>query len=65
MTQNTRWIYAVSFALAAAGFLMPLWPLSVLGLLLAALSGRWLFAIAMGLLLDIGWGPPGGLLHYI
>ena len=61
----SRWLYAVSFALVAAGFLMPLWPLCVVGLLLCALSGRWLFALFLGLLLDVAWGAPTGLAQYL
>ncbi len=61
MTPASRWIYAVSFVLASAGFLLPYgWPLSVIGVLLSALSGRWLFAILIGLLLDVAWGAPTG-----
>jgi hypothetical protein len=65
MSLSTRQILALSFAIAAAGFLLPLWPLSVVGILIAALSGRFFFAIVMGLLLDVAWGMPVGLLHYV
>jgi hypothetical protein len=65
MSKNSRWIYAVTFLLAAAGFLMPLWPLSVLVTMLAALSGRWIFAVMMGLMLDLAWGAPTGTLQYL
>ncbi len=61
---GSRWILIVSFLLAAVGFLLPLWPLSVLGIALAALSGHWLFALTLGLLIDIGFGAPRGSLHY-
>ncbi len=44
---------------------MPLWPLSVLGTVIAALSGRWIFAVLMGLLLDIAWGAPTGALGFV
>lgn len=43
----------------------PLWPLSLLGVLLAALSGRWIFALFMGLLLDLAWGNPLGAWSYV
>ncbi len=52
-SNSTKWILASSFALSAIGFLLPFWPLAVVGILLAALSGRVVFAIAIGLLLDI------------
>lgn len=65
MTQSSRWIYAVCFLLAAAGFLLPLWPLCVVGILLAAFSGRWLFALIVAVLIDLAWGVPTGLLHYL
>ncbi len=64
-TQASRWILALSFALAAAGFLLPLWPLTLLGIALAALSGRWLSAIIIGLLLDIAYGAPAGRWHFL
>jgi hypothetical protein len=65
MSANTKWILSVSFLLAAVGFLLPLWPLSVLGIALAALSGRWIFAIAVGVLLDLAYGAPVGTIHYL
>ncbi len=67
MNSASRWIYAVSFALAAVGFLIPLWPLSVLGVLLATLSGRFVAGLLIGLLLDIAWGAPAapfGFLYF-
>ena len=65
MSQFTRFIYAVSFVLAGAGFILPLWPLSVVGVLLAALSRRYVFAVIIGVLLDLAWGPPQGVLHVL
>ena len=65
MNRTSRLIYAESFVIVGAGFLVPLWPLCACGILLAALSGRWVFATAEGLLIDIAWGAPGGLLHYV
>ncbi len=65
ITPASRWIYAVSFALCAMGFLLPLWPLSVLGIALAALSGRWLAGLCMGVLLDLAWGGPMGLAQFL
>ena len=65
MTPASRWIYATTFLLAAAGFLLELWPLCVTGVLLAALSGRWLFAVLVALLIDVAWGAPTGALGFI
>ncbi|MES2203381.1 MAG: hypothetical protein V4474_03615 [Patescibacteria group bacterium] len=58
---SSRITYAVSFLLAAGGFLWPFWPLSVLGIILSALTGRWIFAVFMGLLLDVAWSIPTGV----
>lgn len=65
MTVSSRYIYAIAFAIAAVGFLLPFWPLCVIGVLIAALSGRYFFAIPMALLLDLGSGVPTGWLHYL
>jgi hypothetical protein len=65
MTKTSRWIYATTFLLAAAGALLPFWPLCVAGILIAAFSGRWLFAVGMALLVDVAWGAPTGMLHFL
>lgn len=65
MTQTSRWIYAISFLLAAAGVLLPLWPLCVVGVLMAAFSGRWIFGVIMALVIDIAWGAPTGALQFL
>jgi hypothetical protein len=65
MDLSSRYIYALSFAIAAVGFLLPFWPLCVIGILIAALSGRYYFAIPMALLLDLGSGVPTGFLYYV
>ncbi len=65
MSQSSRWIYAVTFLLASAGFLTPYWPLSVVGVIIAGLSGRWIFSLLLGLLLDIAWGAPTGTFKYL
>lgn len=62
---NTTWILSVSFVLAAIGFLLPVWPLCVAGIFLAAFSGRWLFAVCIGLLLDVAWGTPTGFGNFL
>ena len=60
-----KFILACSSAITAAGFLLPFWPLSVAGILSAAFAGRFFLAVVMGLLIDVAWGVPVGLLHYI
>lgn len=65
MSRSSQLLYALSSGIAAAGFLLPFWPLCVVGVLIAALSGRWIFAILTGLLLDLAWGAPQGLLHFV
>lgn len=65
MTQSSRWIYATTFVLVGAGFLLPLWPLCVVGIALCALSGRVVFAVVVALILDFAWGAPSGALHYL
>ncbi len=65
MTPSSRWIYAVSFILLSLGFLSPFWPLSLLGILLSALSGRYVFAVFVALILDIAYGAPTATVAYI
>lgn len=65
MTLASGHIYALTFAIAATGFLVPFWPLSVAGILIAALSGRYIFALMVALLLDLASGVPTGFLHYL
>lgn len=62
---SRRWTLAALIALWAAGFLIPLWPLSVLGVVLVALLGRWFLALLLGLVLDLAWGAPPGMLHFL
>ncbi len=65
MTKSSRLLYSSSFIITAPGFLWPLWPLCVVGILIAAFSGRWFFATLVGLLIDIAWGAPAGVLQYV
>ena len=65
MKKSGRILVSVSFALVGAGFLLPFWPLCVLGILLAAFSGHWIYAISFGVLLDVAYGTPTGLVRFI
>jgi hypothetical protein len=49
---------ALGVLCVAAGFIVPLWPLSAAGLVLLALSGHQAWAIILGLFLDLAWGAP-------
>ncbi len=64
MSKSNRLILSAIFLLAAAGFLLPFWPLEALAVILAALLGHPLFAISLGLLLDVAYGAPTGLMQY-
>ena len=65
MSKSSTWIIAVSFVTAAAGFLLPFWPLEVVGVLLSALSGRYVVAVGLGVLLDIAYGTPIGRYEFL
>jgi hypothetical protein len=58
-------LIAVSLLLVASAFLLPLWPLGLLGLLLLAVTGRYVVAVIVGLLLDVTYGVPTGMLHVL
>jgi hypothetical protein len=62
-THNTMTVLSVM--LVIAGFLVPLWELQVIGILLAGLSGRLIVAIGLGLLVDIAYGTPTGIFHFL
>ncbi len=64
MRTSTITINIVAWALVAAGFVL-MWPLSALGLLLLGITGRYAAAIAAGLLLDVAFGVPTGVLHTV
>ena len=65
MNKSSRLIWALTFIITAAGLFLPLWPLVVLGILIASLSGHWFFGAIMGILVDLAWGAPAGVLHYL
>ena len=54
-----------TFMCAAAGLLLPFWPLTMLGVAAAMLSGRAVFGLILALLFDIALGSPTGWLHWI
>jgi hypothetical protein len=60
---TTRAIQTFSILLVIVGFLLPLWELQVVGIILAGISGRYLVAFLLGLVVDIAYGPPTGVLH--
>lgn len=59
----SRWMLALACATAAAGFLLPLWPLGLVGVAIAVLSGSTFSPVFIALLLDIAYGTPVGSLH--
>lgn len=62
---SKRSLIAISFTAIAVGFLSGLWPLCIIGILLAALSGRWVTALLLGILLDVAYGVPTGILQVV
>jgi len=65
MTKKSRIIYSLSFVIAGMGFMLPFWPLCLVGIALSALTGRYIFAVCTALLLDVAWGTAAGILHYV
>ena len=59
---NNRIAIAVLVVLVV---LVPWWPLAVMVVAFAALSGSFLFAIIFALATDIVWGQPAGVLQYL
>jgi hypothetical protein len=63
---RSKYIFSIiSLALLAAGFLFSFWPLSAVGLLLAAATGQYAIAIVIGLILDVLYGAPVGRWHFV
>jgi drug/metabolite transporter superfamily protein YnfA len=60
-----KWILIAGFLLVSGGFILPFWPICVLGVLVAAFGGIPVGAVAFGLLLDLAYGAPYGLTHYL
>jgi hypothetical protein len=65
MKYDKRLVLPSLFVLAAAGFLLPFWPFSVLAVVTGGLLGHGMFAFVLGLLLDVAWGAPTGALHVL
>ncbi|HVV15408.1 MAG TPA: hypothetical protein VHD55_03355 [Candidatus Paceibacterota bacterium] len=63
--KQSYFFFAFAFALAAGGFLASFWPLEVLGMLLAGVAGHPVYAIGLGILLDLAYGAPTGHLHML
>ena len=63
--KQKKWVFILAFLLASGGFIIPFWPLEVLGILAAAFGGLGVVAIGLGLLLDLAYGMPTGFLHYL
>ena len=60
-----RFMAAGAFLVAAAGFMLGLWPLEAAGVLSMAFVGKGWLAVPLGFLLDIAYGSPVGALHYL
>ncbi len=52
-------------ACVAASFLFSWWPLAAIGIIFAVIVGRWPLAIILGLMLDIIYGAPLGMMHIL
>jgi len=55
----------VPLVCVVAGFVFSWWPLAVLGVIIAALYGKWSLALTLGLLLDLLYGAPLGMTHWL
>lgn len=64
MTSN-RWLLACICVVIAGSFLAGFWPLAALGVVGMGFVGRGLFAVVLGLLLDLAYGAPVGLAAYM
>jgi hypothetical protein len=63
--QRSRLIIIFALSLAAAGLLLQFWPIEILAIVAAVFGGMPIFALALGLTLDLIYGMPLGGLHYI
>lgn len=55
--------YAVLFIFF--GLFISYWPLALCGVLALIFFGRWFAAMGCGLLLDVAYGPPVGIMHLL
>jgi len=62
---RSRLFAAVAAASVFSGILLAWWPFGLLGVVIAALGSDWFFAVTLGLLLDLAWGPPVGAWHIL
>lgn len=58
-------LISISFMLVASGFFFEWWPVSVAGILLAALGGRPVASILLALLIDVAYGAPTAWFHFL
>ena len=63
--KKNRWLLVLIFVVASAGFLFEFWPLAAAGVVAMGFVGRGLFAVALGLLLDLAYGAPVGPAAYL
>ena len=63
MRLNDTFILVLSILLCVLGLVVGWWPLSLLGVLLAAFGGRWIVALLFAFLLDCIFGAPLTFLH--
>lgn len=61
----TTIIAVIAVLVFATGFLMSLWWVVAIGLLALALSGQYLPAIALAFVIDLLYGAPPGIFHFI
>ena len=52
-------------SLSGAGLVLLFWPLSLLGVVFAGLFSSSTLAILLGILFDVAYGPPSGILHFL
>jgi len=62
---KTRFLTFCLLLLVLASFLFEFWPLAVIGLAALGFVGRGFLAPLLGLLLDLAYGAPVGLVTYL